>query len=73
MRKTSSHKSVLIHFHDDGEVCPQSFPGGVCPEGGIDHTEGLEPASPSFLSNLPNGFNFHKLSLNAASMGVTMY
>ena len=61
MRKVSSHKTVLVHFHDDGEVCPQSF-GGVCPQGGIDHSDGIEPASPSFLSKLPNGFNFRKIS-----------
>ncbi len=59
MRKRSSHKSVLMHFHDDGEVCPQSF-GQTCPHGGIDGP--MEPASPSFLSKLPNGFNFNQFN-----------
>lgn len=58
MRKVSSHRSVLVHFHDDGEVCPQSF-GQSCPFGDIEGP--LEPASPSFLSKLPNGFNFSNL------------
>ena len=55
MRKRSSHRSVLMHFHDDGEVCPQSF-GQACPHGGVEGP--MEPASPTFLSKLPNGFNF---------------
>ena len=58
VRKVSSHRSVLVHFHDDGEVCPQSF-GQTCPFGDIEGP--LEPASPSFLSKLPNGFNFSNL------------
>ena len=58
MRKVSSHRSVLVHFHDDGEVCPQSF-GQSCPFGDIEGP--LEPASPTFLSKLPNGFNFSNL------------
>ena len=61
MRKVSSHRSVLVHFHDNGEVCPQSF-GQTCPFGDIEGP--LEPASPNFLSKLPNGFNFSNLNPN---------
>ena len=77
-RKVSSHRSVLVHFHDDGEVCPQSF-GKECPFGDIEGP--LEPASPSFLSKLPNGFNFsnivnpnhqnlNRLSFSGGSSGI---
>ena len=59
MRKASSHKTVIVHFHDDGEVCPQSF-GVACPHGGVEGP--MDPADPSFLSKLPNGFNLPNLS-----------
>ena len=59
-RKKSSHRAILLHFHDDGGVCPESL-GGSCPHGGS-HV-GAEPASPDFLKNkLPNGFNINNLN-----------
>ena len=67
-RKKSSHRAVLLHFHDDGQVCPQSL-GQTCPHGGMDAAT-FQQASPSFLKNLPNGFTFPNLNgLAGAGLG----
>ena len=58
-RKKSSHKTILVHFHDDGSVCPQSF-GQSCPYGGVEGHP--EPVSPTFLHKLPNGFQMPNFS-----------
>ena len=58
-RKSSSHKTILVHFHDDGSVCPQSF-GQICPYGGVEGPP--EPVSPTFLQKLPNGFQMPNFS-----------
>ena len=58
-RKKSSHRSILLHFHDDGQVCPESL-GKPCYHGGLNH--GKRPASPNFLSKLPNGFSIPGLN-----------
>ena len=58
-RKSSSHKTILVHFHDDGSVCPASF-GQTCPYGGVEGHP--EPVSPTFLQKLPNGFQMPNFS-----------
>ncbi len=59
-KESSSHKSLLLHFHEDGSVCPESF-GKTCPHGGMVLGDPMEPATPNFLANiannLPNGLN----------------
>ena len=62
-RKKSSHRSrhMLIHFHDNGVVCPSSF-GQTCPEDG-QWDGGKEGKLTSFCA----GKNTYLLSRDGAS------
>jgi hypothetical protein len=70
MRKSSSHKTLTVHFHDNGDVCPASF-GQSCPHGPIGNQQ-TEPLSPSFFAKLPNGFKFPPQLNGLASMFSNM-
>ena len=70
-RKKSSHRAILLHFHEDGNVCPESF-GQTCPQGGV-HSGNVENISDpkQFFNKLPNGFNINNLSqLNNMQMAM---